>query len=111
MSTFEQYDRIKAENPDSLLLFKMGDFYEAFHDDAEVIAKKLGLTITTRSRKSENPIPMSGFPYHQLEAYLGKLVKEGFRVAICEQVPDPRNPPKGLVKREIVSTVPERRTG
>ena len=81
-----RYAEIKKANPGSLLLFRMGDFYELFHDDAKVAAKTLGLTLASRDKGSPNPIPMAGFPYHQLDAYLQKLIQAGFRAAIVEQV-------------------------
>ena len=99
----EQYDRAKKECGDALLLFRMGDFYELFHSDAEVASKVLGLTLTSRD-KSRNAIAMAGFPHHQLDSYLGKLIKQGYRVAVCEQVEDPKTA-KGLVKREISQIV------
>ncbi len=98
-----QYAEAKAACPDALLLFRMGDFYELFHDDAKTVARVLGLTLTSRD-KGENPVPMAGFPYHQLENYLGKLISAGFRAAICEQVENPRDA-KGLVKREVTRIV------
>ena len=78
------------------LLFRMGDFYELFHDDAKKAAQVLNLTLTSRE-KGENAVPMAGFPYHQLESYLGKLIAAGLRVAICDQVEDPKQA-KGLVQ-------------
>src|SRR6478752_2003229 len=98
-----QYQDAKAACPDALLLFRMGDFYELFFDDARVAARMLGLALTSRD-KGENAVPMAGFPHHQLESYLGKLVSLGARVAICEQVEDPRLA-KGLVKREVTRIV------
>ncbi|HZZ72006.1 MAG TPA: DNA mismatch repair protein MutS [Pirellulales bacterium] len=99
----KQYQDAKQACPDALLLFRMGDFYELFFDDAKTAARVLGLTLTSRD-KGENPIPMAGFPYHQLESYLGKLVAQGLRVAICEQMEDPRQA-KGIVKREVTRIV------
>jgi DNA mismatch repair protein MutS len=99
----QQYLDAKAAHPDSLLLFRMGDFYELFHDDAKLAAKVLGLTLTSRD-KGENPVPMAGFPFHQLESYLGKLIANGIRAAICEQVEDPKQA-KGIVRREVVRVV------
>jgi DNA mismatch repair protein MutS len=99
----QQYHDAKAACGDALLLFRMGDFYELFHEDAKTAARALGLTLTSRE-KGENPIPMAGFPHHQLDGYLGKLIKQGFRVAVCEQVEDPRQA-KGLVKREVTRVV------
>lgn len=99
----DQYQDAKASCGDALLLFRMGDFYELFHEDAKVAARELGLTLTSRD-KNTNPIPMAGFPHHQLEQYLGKLIGKGFRAAVCEQVEDPKEA-KGLVAREIVRVV------
>ncbi|MCA9180128.1 MAG: DNA mismatch repair protein MutS, partial [Planctomycetales bacterium] len=84
-----QYQEAKAACGDALLLFRMGDFYELFHEDAKTCARVLGLTLTSRD-KGENPVPMAGFPYHQLEGYLAKLIRQGYRVAVCDQVEDPR---------------------
>ncbi len=99
----KQYQDAKAACPDALLLFRMGDFYELFHDDAKTAARVLGLALTSRD-KGENPVPMAGFPYHQLESYLGKLIAAGLRVAICDQVEDAKQA-KGLVRREITRVV------
>jgi DNA mismatch repair protein MutS len=99
----QQYLDAKAACPDCILLFRMGDFYELFHDDAKLAARVLGLALTSRD-KGENPVPMAGFPHHQLESYLGKLIAAGLRAAICEQVEDPRLA-KGLVKREVTRVV------
>ncbi len=99
----QQYLDAKEACGDALLLFRMGDFYELFHEDARTAARVLGLTLTARD-KGENPIPMAGFPYHQLESYLGKLIGAGHRAAVCEQVEDPKQA-KGLVKREITRVV------
>ncbi|MCR9291930.1 MAG: DNA mismatch repair protein MutS [bacterium] len=98
-----QYEEAKAACGDALLLFRMGDFYELFHEDAKICAKVLGLTLTSRD-KNENPIPMAGFPYHQLEGYLAKLIRHGYRVAVCDQVEDPREA-KGIVRREVTRIV------
>jgi len=99
-----QYLRIKAENPDILLFYRMGDFYELFYDDAEKASKLLDITLTARGASNGQPIPMAGVPYHAVESYLAKLVKLGERVAICEQVGDPSTS-KGPVDREIVRIV------
>ncbi|MEY3228351.1 MAG: mismatch repair protein MutS, partial [Planctomycetota bacterium] len=100
----ERYQAVKAEHPGAMLLFRMGDFYELFHEDAQNAARVLGLTLTTRDRNSENPIPMAGFPWQQLDAYLQKLVQAGIRAAICDQVEDPKKA-KGLVRREVTRVV------
>jgi DNA mismatch repair protein MutS len=99
----QQYADAKSACGDALLLFRMGDFYELFFEDAKTAARVLGLTLTSRD-KGENPIPMAGFPHHQLESYLGKLITAGFRAAVCEQVEDPRKA-IGLVKREVTRVV------
>src|SRR5688572_12962613 len=99
----QQYLDAKAACGDALLLFRMGDFYELFYEDAKTASRVLGLALTSRD-KGENAIPMAGFPYHQLESYLGKLIASGFRAAVCEQVEDPKVA-KGLVKREVTRVV------
>jgi DNA mismatch repair protein MutS len=100
----ERYLEVKGQNPGSLLLFRMGDFYELFYDDAQLAARVLGLTLTSRDKASANPVPMAGFPYHALESYLQKLITAGLRVAICEQVEDPKLA-RGLVRREVTRIV------
>src|SRR4051812_18816382 len=95
-----QYREAKAQHPGMLLLFRMGDFYETFDDDAELASRVLGLTLTSRDRQ----VPMAGFPHHQLENYLRKLLHAGHRVAVCDQVEDPALA-KGLVKREVTRVV------
>ena len=99
----QQYQDAKLACPDAILLFRMGDFYELFHDDAKVAAKTLNLALTSRD-KGENPIPMAGFPHHQLDSYLAKLISSGLRVAVCDQVEDPKQA-KGLVRREVTRVV------
>src|SRR6516162_3964293 len=99
----QQYRELKARDPDALLLFRMGDFYEMFGDDAERGAALLGLTLTSRE-KGDNAMPMAGFPHHQLDAYLARLVAAGQRAAVCEQVEDPKLA-KGLVRRDVVRIV------
>src|SRR5262249_25012058 len=96
----QQYREAKDRHPGMLLLFRMGDFYELFDADAEVAARVLGLTLTSRDKT----IPMAGFPHHQLETYLHKLLHAGHRVAICDQVEDPALA-KGLVRREVTRVV------
>jgi len=99
-----QYHEAKSACGDALLFFRMGDFYELFFDDAKIGAKILGLTLTSRDKDSDNPTAMAGFPHHQLDAYLQKLIRAGYRAAVCEQVEDPKLA-KGLVKREITRVV------
>jgi len=100
----ERYLEVKRQTPGSILLFRMGDFYEMFYEDAQIAAKVLGLTLTSRDKGSQNPIPMAGFPYHALDSYLNKLIRAGHRAAICDQVEDPKKA-KGMVKREVTRIV------
>jgi len=101
-----QYNAIKAENSDSILFFRLGDFYEMFDDDARVAARELDLTLTTRDRNKPKEIqtPMCGVPYHSVDAYIARLVAKGYKVAICEQTEDPATA-KGLVSRDITRIV------
>jgi DNA mismatch repair protein MutS len=100
-----QYLDAKRQHRDAIVFFRMGDFYEMFYEDALVAARALELTLTSRSKDSGgNGIPMCGVPFHAVDGYLGRLVKKGFRVAICEQVEDPKKA-KGLVRREVVRVV------
>ena len=98
----QQYNAIKAENQDSILLFRLGDFYEMFDDDAVTAARELDLTLTTRDRNKpkEEQTPMCGVPYHSVDAYIARLVAKGYKIAICEQTEDPATA-KGIVKRDI----------
>ncbi|WP_067616991.1 DNA mismatch repair protein MutS [Alicyclobacillus acidiphilus] len=99
-----QYQEIKATLDDTLLMFRLGDFYELFFDDAVVASRALDITLTGRDAGEAGRIPMCGVPYHALEGYLERLIEQGFRVAICEQIEDPKTA-KGLVQREIVRIV------
>jgi DNA mismatch repair protein MutS len=99
-----QYLGIKAEHPDELLFYRMGDFYEMFHGDAQRAASLLDITLTARGVSSGRPIPMCGVPYHSVDSYLAKLVKQGESVAICEQIGDP-NTSKGPVERKVVRII------
>ena len=100
-----QYLDAKRQHRDAIVFFRMGDFYEMFYEDALVAARALDLTLTSRSKDAGGAgIPMCGVPFHAMDGYLAKLVKKGFRVAICEQVEDPKKA-KGLVKREVVRVV------
>ncbi len=100
-----QYLEIKEQHKDSILFYRLGDFYEMFFDDAVTASRVLGITLTTRSAKDEkNKVPLCGVPFHAASGYLAKLVNNGFRVAICEQVEDPKEA-KGVVKREVVRVI------
>ncbi|MBW2328975.1 MAG: DNA mismatch repair protein MutS, partial [Deltaproteobacteria bacterium] len=99
-----QYLEIKEQHPDTILFYRMGDFYEMFFEDAEISSRVLGITLTSRSKNDTNKVPMCGVPYHAISSYLGKMVKAGYRVAICEQTEDPKQA-KGIVKREVVRIV------
>jgi len=96
----KQYQEIKASHKEAILFFRLGDFYEMFNEDAELVSQELDLTLTGRGR-DENRMPMCGIPYHAAESYIAKLLEKGYKVAICEQVEDPKLA-KGLVKREVV---------
>ena len=102
----EQFDRIKSAHRDEILLFRMGDFYETFREDARIVSRVLGITLTARARNKTTgeSIPLAGFPWHALDGYMSRLVRAGYRVAICEQTEDPATA-KGLVKREVIEVV------
>ena len=100
----EQYLKIKADYQDTILLYRMGDFYETFYDDAKTLSKELGIALTKRAHGKSADVPLAGFPYHALDNYLYKLVQTGYRVAICEQVEDPKLA-KGVVKREVIEVI------
>ena len=99
-----QYDEIKSNYSDSILLFRMGDFYETFGQDATIASKILGIVLTKRSNGKASDVNLAGFPYHSLDNYLPKLIKAGHKVAICEQIEDP-NQVKGIVKRKVIEVV------
>ena len=99
----QQYHRFKKKYPDAILFFRMGDFYETFYDDARICSRVLGLALTSRN-KGENPIPLAGVPYHAVDNYLKKMLQAGYKVAVCEQVEDPKQA-KGVVKRDVVRVV------
>ena len=99
-----QYNKIKASYPDTILLFRMGDFFETFEEDAKIAAKVLGITLTKRANGAAEDVPLAGFPHHAIDTYLPKLVRAGYRVAVCEQVENPKFA-KGIVKREVIEVV------
>lgn len=100
----KQHKDIKAKYPDAVLLFRVGDFYETFNEDAHIASRVLGITLTKRANGSASTVDLAGFPYHALETYLHKLVKAGYRVAICDQLEDPKLT-KGIVKRGVTELV------
>ena len=100
----QQHSAIKAKYPDAILLFRVGDFYETFGADAIIAARVLGITLTKRNNGSASASELAGFPYHAMDTYLHKLVKAGYRVAICDQLEDPKTV-KGIVKRGVTEMV------
>jgi len=106
MSTplMKQYAQVKARYPDTILLFRMGDFFETFEEDALIASKVLGITLTRRGNGAAGEVPLAGFPHHALESYLPRLLKAGYRVAVCEQLEDPKLA-KGIVKRDVIEVV------
>src|SRR6201984_2153486 len=105
----EQYIEIKAANPDCLLFYRMGDFYELFFEDAEIASRALGIMLTKRGKHLGRDIPMCGVPIHRSDEYLHNLIAQGFRVAVCEQIEDPaeakKRGAKSVVKRNVVRLV------
>ena len=99
-----QYRELKEKFADTVLLFRIGDFYETFEEDAKIISKELEIVLTSRSKIDNNPIPLAGVPYHAIDGYIAKLISRGYKVAICDQVEDPKTA-KGIVKREIVRVI------
>ncbi|BBM35832.1 DNA mismatch repair protein MutS [Pseudoleptotrichia goodfellowii] len=100
----KQYKDIKSDYKDSILFFRLGDFYEMFFEDAIKASKELGLTLTSRNKEREQDVPLAGVPYHSANSYIAKLVSKGYKVAICEQTEDPKAA-KGIVKREVVKII------
>jgi DNA mismatch repair protein MutS len=96
-----QYLRVKSEYPDAILFFRMGDFYEMFFEDAEIASRELEIALTSRDKGQKDSVPLCGVPWHSSQPYISKLIRKGYKVAICEQVEDPKGA-KGLVKREVV---------
>ncbi len=99
-----QYLKIKAKYPETILLFRIGDFFETFENDAKITSKVLGITLTKRGDGAAAEVPLAGFPHHALDTYLPKLLKAGYRVAVCEQLEDPKLA-KGIVKRDVIEVV------
>src|ERR1700678_504646 len=96
-----QYHAVKQQVPGALLMFRLGDFYELFFEDAVTAARELEITLTARNKEKGNAIPMCGVPYHSAENYIARLIRAGHKVAICEQMEQP-GPGKNLVRREVV---------
>ena len=99
-----QYLDVKSRYPDALVLFRLGDFYELFYEDAVYAARVLDLTLTTRDKGKEDPVPMCGVPHHAVRAYLARLTELGHRVALCEQLEDPKVA-RGIVKRDVIRSL------
>jgi DNA mismatch repair protein MutS len=97
----KQYLSIKEDYPDAILLYRMGDFFEMFFEDAEVASRALEITLTSRNKNDTKPIPMCGVPVRAVQGYIARLIEKGFKVALCDQVEDPAQA-KGIVKREVV---------
>ena len=100
----QQYQELKEQYKDTILLFRIGDFYETFNADAELISRELDIVLTSRSKSGDTRIPLAGVPYHAADSYIARLVSKGYKVAVCEQVGDPRTT-KGIVKREIARVI------
>ncbi len=100
----KQYLQIKSKYPDYILLYRIGDFYETFFEDAEITSKVCNIILTKRNNGAAGDVPLAGFPFHQLDNYLPKIVKAGYKVAVCEQVEDPKKA-KGIVRREVIEVV------
>ncbi|MEE9288858.1 MAG: DNA mismatch repair protein MutS, partial [Bacteroidota bacterium] len=100
----QQYQKIKQKYPETILLFRMGDFFETFNDDAKITSRVLGITLTRRGDGAARDVPLAGFPHHALDTYLPRLLKAGYRVAICEQLENPKFA-TGIVKRDVIEVV------
>src|SRR6201997_1117387 len=99
-----QYHSIKTRYPHALVLFRLGDFYELFYEDAIAASKELQITLTSRNRERGEPIPMCGVPFHAAETYIARLLRAGYKIAICDQMEQP-GPGKKLVRREVVRVI------
>ena len=99
-----QYKKIKEEYKNEILMYRLGDFYEMFFEDAKIVSQELGLTLTARNKEKGQDVPLAGVPYHSVASYIAKLVAKGYSVAICEQVEDPKLA-TGIVKREVTRVI------
>src|SRR4249920_3691365 len=99
-----QYHGIKQQVPNTLLFFRLGDFYELFFDDAVTASRELEITLTARNKERDNPVPMCGVPYHAADGYIARLLRKGYKVAICDQMEAPQKGVK-LVKREVTRVI------
>ena len=100
----QQYLSIKEKYPDAILMYRMGDFFEMFFEDAETAAGVLDIALTSRNKKDENPIPMCGVPHRAVSGYIARLIEKGFRVAVCDQIED-ASEAKGLVQRDVIRVI------
>jgi DNA mismatch repair protein MutS len=100
----QQYVEVKERHPDCIIFFRMGDFYEMFFEDAVTASRVLSITLTSRNKNREDAIPLCGFPFHAASGYIAKLIENGFKVAVCEQMEDPKLA-RGVVKREVVRVI------
>ena len=100
----KQYLSIKEQYPDAILFYRMGDFYEMFFEDAHLASRLLEITLTSRNKNDESPVPMCGFPYRAARGYIARLISHGHKVAVCDQIEDPAQA-KGLVKRDVVRVI------
>ena len=99
-----QYQELKQQHPGTLLFFRLGDFYELFFDDAHTGSRELQITLTSRNREKGQPIPMCGVPYHSADGYIARLIRAGFKIAVCDQMEQP-GPGKKIVRREVVRVI------
>ena len=100
----KQYLSIKEQYPDAILFYRMGDFYEMFFEDAQVASRVLEITLTSRNKNDQSPVPMCGVPHRAAQSYIARLIDNGYKVAVCDQIEDPAKA-KGLVKRDVVRVI------
>jgi DNA mismatch repair protein MutS len=100
----KQYLSIKEQYPDAILFYRMGDFYEMFFEDAQIASRALEITLTSRNKNAESPVPMCGVPHRAARSYIARLIGKGYKVAVCDQIEDPAKA-DGLVKRDVVRVI------